>query len=173
MRAGPRCRFKGMDESEKLWLGRFERCVEATRAWEPRIAAPDQVTPGSSLAEDDKDLVTAPVRTAAWSGLLSAVDHLALVADLAREELAMRPTSLFIPTRAALLGASQAVWVLSGNRPLRRARGFGNRGRRAGTAPNVPEGLRQRRVRQGELQAGVPGRNGGSDQQADSRNHPQ
>jgi hypothetical protein len=111
-----------MDESEKQWLARFERCVEATRGWEPRLAAPDAVTPGSSLAGDDNGLVSAPVRTAAWSGLLSAVDHLALMADLARDELNMRPTSLFTPTRAALLGASQAVWVLSGNRTSRRAR---------------------------------------------------
>lgn len=111
-----------MDESEALWLGRFERCIDAARSWDKRIAAPDPVTPGSSLAGDDKGLVTAPVRTAAWSGLLSAVDHLALMADLARDELNMRPTSLFTPTRSALLGASQAVWVLSGNRTSRRAR---------------------------------------------------
>ncbi|TSE15015.1 hypothetical protein B1A87_002870 [Arthrobacter sp. KBS0703] len=111
-----------MDESESLWLGRLDRCLDAARSWEKRLAAPDPVTPGSSLAGDDKGLVTAPVRTAAWSGLLSAVDHLGLMADLARDELNMRPTSLFTPTRAALLGASQAVWVLSGNRVTRRAR---------------------------------------------------
>lgn len=111
-----------MDESEALWMARLERCLDAARSWEKRIPAPDAVTPGSSLAGDDKGLVTAPVRTAAWSGLLSAVDHLALMADLARDELNLRPTSLFTPTRAALLGASQAVWVLSGNRPTRRAR---------------------------------------------------
>lgn len=111
-----------MDENERLWLARFEKCVDAARAWEERLASPDSVEPGSSLASDDKDLLTAPVRTAAWSGILSAVDHLALMADLSRGELNMRPTSLFTPTRAALLGASQAVWVLSGNRPIRRAR---------------------------------------------------
>ncbi|MBT2550485.1 hypothetical protein [Arthrobacter sp. ISL-65] len=44
------------------------------------------------------------------------------MADLARGELNMRPTSLFTPTRAALLGASQAVWVLSGNHVTRQAR---------------------------------------------------
>ncbi|ACL42013.1 hypothetical protein Achl_4062 (plasmid) [Pseudarthrobacter chlorophenolicus A6] len=111
-----------MDDSETLWMARLERCFGAARSWEKRLATPDAVTPGSSLAGDDKGLVTAPVRTAAWSGLLSAVDHLALMTDLAREELNMRPTSLFTPTRAALLGASQAVWVLSGNRETRRAR---------------------------------------------------
>ncbi|MGX1161021.1 hypothetical protein FBY31_0615 [Arthrobacter sp. SLBN-100] len=111
-----------MEECETLWMARLERCFDAARSWQQRLATPDTVTSGSSLAGDDKGLVTAPVRTAAWSGLLSAVDHLALMTDLARDELNMRPTSVFTPTRAALLGASQAVWVLSGNRATRRAR---------------------------------------------------
>src|SRR4051794_23219429 len=111
-----------MDENEEIWHGRLLRCFETARLWAPRIASPDEIEPGSSLAGDYQGLVTAPVRTAAWSGLLSAVDHLALMTDLAEGGLNMRPTSLFTPTRAALLGASQAVWVLSGNRPTRRAR---------------------------------------------------
>lgn len=113
-----------MGESEQLWAGRIERCFDAALAWSPRIAAPDAVEPGSSLAGDDKELVSAPVRTAAWSGLLSAVDHLALMTDLRGEDgLTMRPTSLYTPARAALLGASQAVWVLGGaTRAIRRAR---------------------------------------------------
>ncbi|PTT67014.1 hypothetical protein [Arthrobacter sp. HMWF013] len=111
-----------MVENDGMWHRRLLRCFDAARAWEPRIASQDKVEPGSSLAGDDKGLVTAPVRTAAWSGLLSAVDHLALMTDLAQCELNMRPTALFTPTRAALLGASQAVWVLSGNRATRRAR---------------------------------------------------
>ena len=82
-----------MDESEKLWLSRFQRCVGAAQDWVPRLATPDTVMPGSSLAGDDKGLITDPVRTAAWSGLLSAVDHLALMADLARGELKMSLTA--------------------------------------------------------------------------------
>lgn len=112
-----------MDENEQLWSARIKKCFDAARAWEPRIATPGMVEPGSSLAGDDKGLVTAPVRTAASSGLLSAVDHLALMADLPGDDgLNMRPTSLATPARAALLGASQAVWVLSGDRATRRAR---------------------------------------------------
>jgi hypothetical protein len=111
-----------MDESDGMWHERLLRCFDAARAWEPRIASPDKIEQGSSLRVDDQGLVSGPVRTAAWSGLFSAVDHLALMAELAEGELNMRPTSLFTPTRAALLGASQAVWVLSGNRPTRRAR---------------------------------------------------
>lgn len=113
-----------MEESEHLWAARIERCFDAARDWAPRIAAPEEVEGGSSLAGDDKALVTAPVRTAAWAGLLSAVDHLALMTDLPGDEgLNMRPTSLYTPARAALLGASQAVWVLGGGtRATRRAR---------------------------------------------------
>lgn len=111
-----------MDDDDQEWQARLLRCFDAARIWEPRLASPDTPEPGSSLAVDDKDLVTAPVRTAAWSGLLSAVDHLALMTDLAKDELNMRPTSLYTPARAALLGASQAVWVLTGNRETRRAR---------------------------------------------------
>ncbi|MBT2550486.1 hypothetical protein [Arthrobacter sp. ISL-65] len=54
-----------MDESESLWLVRLERCLDTARSWEQRLAAPDPVTSGSSLAGDDKGLVTAHVRTAA------------------------------------------------------------------------------------------------------------
>lgn len=112
-----------MDKNEQEWHDRILKGFEAARAWEVRIAAPDRIEPGSSLAVDDKGLVSDPVRSAAWSGLLSAVDHLALMADLPGDDgLNMRPTSMYTPARAALLGASQAVWVLSGNRTARRAR---------------------------------------------------
>lgn len=79
----------------------------------------EHVASGSSLAKDDEGLIGNPVRSAARYGLLTAVDHLGLIADLAKDELTLRPSAIFTPARAALLGSSQAVWILTGRRPQR------------------------------------------------------
>lgn len=111
-------------DDDKVWLRRLQRCVSAVRDWEKRMADPDEVEPRSSLDKDDVGLRGHPVRSAAWYGLVTAVDHLGLGADLAEKGLTPRPSSLFTVTRAALLGASQAVWVLSGGREDRIYRGL-------------------------------------------------
>jgi hypothetical protein len=109
-------------EEEKDWLGRLQRCVAAVRDWEQRISGFEDVEPRSSLDKDDAGLRGNPVRSAAWYGLVTAVDHLGLGADMTDRGLTLRPSALFTVTRAALLGASQAVWVLSGGRNERVSR---------------------------------------------------
>lgn len=109
-----------MDDGE-MWRRRLEKSVDAVRQWEHRTGSPDEVEPRSSLDKDDEGLPGHPVRSAAWYGLITAVDHLALVADLTNN-LTLRPSSIFTVTRAALLGASQAVWVLTGSREDRQLR---------------------------------------------------
>lgn len=112
-----------MDPTEEAaWIKRVQRSMSAVRQWESRLPSPDPVEAGSSIATDDMDLPGAPAQSAAWYGISTAVEHLALVADLAKNELTLRPTAIFTTTRAALLGASQAVWVLSGSRKERRER---------------------------------------------------
>ena len=108
-------------DDEELWLQRMQRAVDAVRLWEKRMDGPDVVESKSSLDKDDEGLPGHPVRSAAWYGIVTAVDHLALVADLSKN-LTLRPSSLFTVTRAALLGASQAVWVLTGGREVRQLR---------------------------------------------------
>jgi hypothetical protein len=107
---------------DEVWLGRFRDSAIAVRHWEQRLEDPDDVAPGSSIDKDDAGLVGHPVRSAAWYGLITAVGHLAMVADLTKGGLTLRPSSFFTFTRAALLGASQAVWLLSGSREERRYR---------------------------------------------------
>ena len=110
-----------MDDDE-VWRARLERAVDTVRAWEKRTGQHEEVEPRSSLDADDGTLPGHPVQSAAWYGLVTAVDHLALGADLVDKGLTLRPSSIFTVTRAALLGASQSVWVLSGNREDRRCR---------------------------------------------------
>ncbi|MCQ1986001.1 hypothetical protein [Arthrobacter sp. zg-Y844] len=106
---------------EGIWIQRLEKCVEAARRWETLTPGIDEVEDGSLLHQDDDGLPGTPVRSAASYGLVASIDHLALIADLSRD-LTLRPSSLFTVTRAALLAASQTVWVLSGTQNERRFR---------------------------------------------------
>ncbi|TNC19778.1 hypothetical protein FHE66_02735 [Georgenia sp. 311] len=86
---------------------------------------PDPVELGSSLAADDALESGYLLSTVAWYGITTAMDHLLLAADdLTNADAPLRPSAFFTVTRAALLGASQSVWVLTGNRTerLNRAR---------------------------------------------------
>lgn len=107
---------------DEAWSERLQQVVVSVRDWEKRIKDLNHVESKSSIGQDDDGLPGHPVRSAAWYGLVAAVDHLALGADLAENGLKIRPTSIFTVTRAALLGASQTVWVLSGNQEERRFR---------------------------------------------------
>jgi hypothetical protein len=109
-------------DEEEVWLRRLQRSMEAVRDWEKCTGNPESVEPRSSLDKDDGGLPGHPVRSAAWYGLAAAVDHLALGADQTKDGLTVRPSSVFTVTRAALLGASPSVWVLSGRRVERQFR---------------------------------------------------
>lgn len=109
-----------MSEDE-VWKVRLHKSVVAVRQWELRTPGLDTVDKHSSIDKDDDPLPGSPVRTAASYGLIAAIDHLGLAADLSGTS-SQRASSMFTITRAALLGASQAVWVLSGNREERRLR---------------------------------------------------
>lgn len=104
---------------DKRWQRRIQRSIDAVRAWEKRIPHPDEIERGSSLSRDDKAWPDLSASRVAWGGMTAAVDHLALGADLMKDEINLRPTSFFTVTRTALLGASQALWVLSGSREIR------------------------------------------------------
>lgn len=106
---------------DETWHVRLRKQVLAVRQWEQRTPGLDPVDDRSSLDVDDMPLPGNPVREAASYGLIAAVDHLGLAVDLS-DAPSQRASALFTVTRAALLGASQAVWVLSGGREERRLR---------------------------------------------------
>jgi hypothetical protein len=92
--------------------------------WQQRLGAPYFPIPGSDLAADDEDWPPSPVSQVAICGLAAAVDHLSAVRSLieAKQLFTFTPLSL---SRGALIGASQAAWVLAPNDSrirLRRAR---------------------------------------------------
>ncbi|USQ80101.1 hypothetical protein NF556_00090 [Ornithinimicrobium faecis] len=108
-----------MDEDP--WLARIQRAVDAVHGWEDRTQRPESPDPGSALAGDDQLNPQHPASLVAWSSIGTAVDHLGLAADsLEREGGArLRPTAFYTVCRSALVAASQAVWVMTGNRQAR------------------------------------------------------
>lgn len=91
--------------------------------WGRRLAGGLLPAQGSQLARDDTDLPQLPLSQLALLGLATARDHLHAVRVLleARELFPLAQLSLI---RAALIGASQTVWLLEpDDRPRRLERG--------------------------------------------------
>lgn len=101
------------------WSPEVERWIDKVDEWEYRISGAEATQRGSSIEADDRGTSSPHVKIAIWSGLATAVDHLASTSDLIRLDAPLRAFANFTATRAALLGASQSVWVLSGSRTLR------------------------------------------------------
>lgn len=103
------------------WLRRIQRCIDAAAAWERRTAEAESPEPGSRLAADDARNPTLPASAVAWSSIGSAVDHLGLASDALQREGGgrLRPSAFYTVCRGALVGASQAIWVLTGSREVR------------------------------------------------------
>lgn len=99
------------------WRSRLTRCVSIIREWTPVPPGHEVVHPLSSLASDSERNPTMPLQALAWTGLVTAIEHLDFVAehltDVVSSRVATRPTALLPVTRAALVGASQTVWLLA------------------------------------------------------------
>lgn len=86
-----------------------------------RIEHPEQ---GSDLAEDDRIFERMPISEIARLSLVASGEHLSLALDAVRAKQ-LYPSSHFTVLRGALVGASQAVWILAPNeRIARRERGL-------------------------------------------------
>ena len=96
---------------------RIEKAVTAVRQWATLAGTPQTPAPGSQLAGDDLVFPALPTSTVTWYAITSAIDHLDLGADLLQADnvTVLRPHAFFSLTRSALLGAAQALWVLSGS----------------------------------------------------------
>jgi hypothetical protein len=81
-------------------------------AW--RVKTRDAYVPemNSELWTDDQDWPWFPASTAAWSGIVAAVDHLDTIKQHV-DSKALFPLTHLTLCRSALIGAAQAVWVLA------------------------------------------------------------
>jgi hypothetical protein len=85
---------------------------DTLREWQKRTENAFVPLPNSALAEDAEDWPWFPVGTVAWSGLISASDHLSAI----RSHIEARdlfPVAHLTLCRSALVGAAQAMWVLA------------------------------------------------------------
>ena len=106
------------------WRERLEVSVQLVRRWEPLLRQAPQPAPRSPLAADDRTFPSLPTSATAWYAITSALDHLSFGADALTAEgvIVRRPHAFHSLMRSALMGASQAVWVLSGDSAQRAAR---------------------------------------------------
>lgn len=108
-----------VDNDEAVWGKRLGAMVPLIRAWEER-REPDPIEPGSPLARDDEDNPGLPTSTLAWVGLITASEHLGMVADLLEADNPRSfPTAYQTLCRTAMLGAGQAIWLMTGNQRVR------------------------------------------------------
>lgn len=99
-------------------VARIEKAVAAVRAWSSRYSNDPLVPqPGSLMAKDDRVYPALPLSSVTWFAITSALDHLDLGADMLQADgvRVLRPHAFYSLTRSALLGAAQALWLLTGN----------------------------------------------------------
>lgn len=92
-------------------------------AWRDRFNAPFSPAAGSDLAHDDSDWPPQPISQVAWHGLASATMHLHAIRfhlDSRVRPPELIPFAQMTLGRSALIGATQAVWVLSPDDPAER-----------------------------------------------------
>jgi hypothetical protein len=103
-----------MQEAEALRL--IESTFAALDRWQVRGASPHVPASGSELADDDLDWPPFPVSQVATTSLAIACDHLLAIRFLVEQRRIFVAAELTL-ARAALVGASQAVWVLEDDHP--------------------------------------------------------
>ncbi|MFF9011068.1 hypothetical protein ACF087_35505 [Streptomyces goshikiensis] len=100
--------------TEKSWGERVPYMDGIVRNWEKRTSGttPERIDPDSSLGADDRLFPEFTVSSAAWHGLITAVEHTGFVFTALAATRSMYPSAYYTVLRTALLGAAQAVWVL-------------------------------------------------------------
>ncbi|MFF4433848.1 hypothetical protein ACFYZ4_32415 [Streptomyces sp. NPDC001513] len=101
--------------AEMNWNVRVPRMDEIVQSWEKRTSGstPERIDPGSSLGADDRLFPEFTVSSAAWHGLVTAVEHTGFTFTALSATRTMYPSAYYTVLRTALLGAAQAVWVLA------------------------------------------------------------
>lgn len=93
------------------FMGRLRDTYDTLDSWRDRLQEGFRPTLGSELYEDDQLVRWSPASQYAWFGLGSARDHLNAVRSLI-EAKQLCPSAHPTLIRGALVGASQAVWIL-------------------------------------------------------------
>lgn len=88
------------------------------------IQQPD-TQPSSSLYGDDNKAHPYLMSTAAWFGIVSAIDHLASLVNLVEEESLPGPLTTLTLGRSSGLASAQTIWLLSPQRRDERLRRLG------------------------------------------------
>lgn len=105
----------GETDDSDGWGRRLGAMLPLIRSWERRNE-PDPIEPGSALSRDDEDYPRLPTSTLVWVGLTTASEHLSMVADvLGGESPKSFPTAYQTLCRTAMLGAGQAIWLMTGS----------------------------------------------------------
>lgn len=114
----------GMTESQRQAITQMLDSAEDLDQWRLRAHRVEQPERGSDLAEDDKIFEQMPISQVARLSLVASGEHLRLALD-AIKATQLYPSSHFTVLRGALVGASQAVWILTPDeRAIRRERGL-------------------------------------------------
>jgi hypothetical protein len=100
-------------------LGFIVTQVGRWRAWILHVQRP---LAGSTLAEDDTIFPPFTLSQLAWQGLCSGVDHLDLFASALVATRTGYPSAYFTLSRAGVVGAAHALWLLDGDRAQRQRR---------------------------------------------------
>ncbi|GAA1983573.1 hypothetical protein [Amycolatopsis minnesotensis] len=96
------------------WGARFARMFAVIEQWQARIEQ-EPLTPsaGSSLAADDTTFPSLPASSAAYNGLVAAIEHLDFFRAALTATRTLYPVAYYTVLRSALMGSAQAVWVLA------------------------------------------------------------
>ena len=114
-----------MTPHEKRLLEQIEATYPMLDNWFSRVATSVEVPqPGSELFEDDQAFRYSPISEISRISLASDVKHMRMV-RVVIDARQLFPSATFTALRGALVGAAQAVWVLSPDNQMdRRSRGL-------------------------------------------------
>ncbi|MDI9891706.1 hypothetical protein [Microbacterium sp. IEGM 1404] len=114
----------GMTDSQREAITQMLATAEDLDRWRVRAREIERPERGSDLAQDDQIFERMPISEVVRYSLASSGEHLRLALDAVRAKQ-LYPSSHFTVLRGALVGASQAVWVLAPDeRGTRRDRGL-------------------------------------------------
>ncbi|WP_146087026.1 hypothetical protein [Rathayibacter sp. AY1B7] len=114
----------GLTDSERSALIQMFDTAEDLDRWRLRAQRVEEPERGSELAIDDEIFPQAAISQTARISLVSSGEHLRLALD-ALNARSLYPSAHFTVLRGALVGASQAVWMLAPEeRSARRERGL-------------------------------------------------
>ncbi len=113
-----------VSEAQRAALTQMLGSEPSLDRWRLRARRLEEPERGSELALDDEVFPRMPISQLARMSLIAAGEHLRLALDGVKARQ-LYPSSHFTVLRGALVGASQAVWILTPeDRPARRERGL-------------------------------------------------